>query len=125
MKEQGCDTNLYVATYGYSKDISPNFKEFLKRYDDNNFNVENELRLYVGSQVMVTANFSDLKLYNGNRGVIGFNEDNKLPIVKFLDKKKLKLNIMNGNTKVIRKILLQNKSKIAWAITIHKCRYVT
>ena len=62
MKEQGCDTNLYIATYGYSKDISPNFKEFLKRYVDNNFNVENELRLYVGSQVMVTANFPDLKM---------------------------------------------------------------
>ena len=62
-------------------------------------NVENELRLYVGSQVMVTANFPDLKLYNGSRGVvIGFNKDNKFP-VKFLDKREIEQNIMNENTK--------------------------
>lgn len=124
LKEQGCDANLYIATYGYSKDISPNFKEFLKRYVDNNFNVENELRLYVGSQVMVTANFPDLKLYNGSRGVvIGFNEDNKLPIVKFLDKRELEIEYNEWKHESDKKNFITKKQiplKIAWAITIHK-----
>lgn len=123
LKESGADSNIYLSNYDYARDMSEAAKKYLKDFIDSNYNITNELELQVGTQVMVNANFPERKLYNGSRGVvIGFTEL-KVPIVRFLDKRELRMKPHewkfegNNNSFVIKK---QIPLVVAWAITIHK-----
>jgi len=125
LRRRGGESSLYISTYSYSEGVSDAFKDFLKRFIDSNFRVEDELRLYVGSQVMVTVNFPDMKLYNGSRGVvIGFTDDeSKFPIVRFLDGREIMIEPHEFKHESDKKNYIIKKQiplKIAWAITIHK-----
>jgi len=121
--ENCAEHNTFIATYDYSDNLSDLSKVYLKDMIDKNYNITDELELRVGSQVMVNANFPDKKLYNGSRGVIIGFTNLKIPIVRFLDKRELKINVhewvyeSDNNTSVIKK---QIPLIIAWAITIHK-----
>ena len=123
LEQKSENKKTYIAEYKYSQNISEASKKYLKDYIDKNYNICDLLELKIGSQVMVTKNFPDRKLYNGSRGVvISFNELN-IPIVRFVDKRELKIDFTewtyegNLNSSVIKK---QIPLMIAWAITIHK-----
>ena len=91
---------------------------------------KDELTLKVNSQVMLIKNLDVANnLVNGSRGcVVGFNE-NKLPIVKFMNQSEMvikheqwsfKINAA-GQTLTRKQLPLQ----LAWAISIHKSQGMT
>ena len=125
LRKNKAESSLFIAEYTYTPGMSESFKDFMKKFIDSNFQIEDELRLYVGSQVMVTANFQDMKLYNGSRGVvIGFTDDEtKFPIVRFLDGREIMIEKHEFKHESDKKNCIIKKQvplKIAWAITIHK-----
>lgn len=125
LRKNKAESSLFIAEYIYTPGMSESFKDFMKKFIDSNFQIEDELRLYVGSQVMVTANFQDMKLYNGSRGVvIGFTDDEtKFPIVRFLDGREIMIEKHEFKHESDKKNCIIKKQvplKIAWAITIHK-----
>ena len=125
--KKGDEKHTYESKYVFSKkikeDSKPGYIELINKQFNN---VEDKILLTKHSQVMLNINNPEQGLANGSRGIIiGFSfDENKNPIVQFLDGKVLEIKphdykIEEDNESVIkRQIPLMH----AWAITIHKAQ---
>ena len=114
----------------YSYNMEVNIIKKSKKYLLNNIrkycNVNQELELCLGAQVMLCKNLDfEKKLVNGSRGIIiGFDRDD-LPIVKFINGITQVIDFetweIEDNDEVVAEIY-QVPLKVAFAISIHSCQ---
>jgi ATP-dependent DNA helicase PIF1 len=128
--EEGNENYNYIATYEYSKGIKTEFKNMFKDLINSHYQIEDNITFSLYSQVMLSINIPEEDLANGSRGIIiefTKNTEIPLPIVQFLNGKRMIINLHNfileeGNNTIIKK---QIPLILSWAITIHKAQGMT
>lgn len=120
----------YIATYEYNKRKGDTTEDNIyKDLINSQFQVDDNIRLSLHSQVMLTINMPDNNLANGSRGIIiDFTKDDfKFPIVLFTDHQTLTIKqhdfTIDEDKSIIKK--KQIPLILSWAITIHKAQGMT
>ena len=119
-KLEGREEVYYMETHGFSTLV-----EVLQR----NCMASEELHLKIGAEVMFVKNSVTGMYVNGTRAVVeGFDEDEKLPIVRTFDGRRIVVIPEewhleeNGS---VRATIKQIPLRLAWAITVHKSQGMT
>jgi ATP-dependent DNA helicase PIF1 len=120
----------------FKYDMQYEFHKYVKDKEDminksrKNILAPDTIELCVGAQVMLVYNIDvEGGLANGSKGVvIGFTEEEKLPIVRFTNGRDEIIKYNTWDIKEDREEVLsitQLPLKLAWAITIHKSQGAT
>ena len=122
------DKQIYKSTIEY-KNIKDEYKEAYAEIINKMCDVENEIELTIGTQVMLVVNGIDDNLANGSIGKI-IKFDNNYPVVLFTNGiEKLiteyKWSLSDDNKKEPNVYKFQIPLVLAWAITIHRAQGAT
>jgi ATP-dependent DNA helicase PIF1 len=122
------DKQIYKSTIEY-KNIKNEYKEAYADIINKMCDVENEIELTIGTQVMLVVNGIDDNLANGSIGKI-IKFDNNYPVVLFTNGiEKLiteyKWSLSDDNKKEPNVYKFQIPLVLAWAITIHRAQGAT
>jgi ATP-dependent DNA helicase PIF1 len=122
------DKQIYKSTIEY-KNIKDEYKEAYADIINKMCDVENEIELTIGTQVMLVVNGIDDNLANGSIGKI-IKFDNNYPVVLFTNGiEKLiteyKWSLSDDNKKEPNVYKFQIPLVLAWAITIHRAQGAT
>ena len=124
----------YHMTFKYKnvmadEDFTSKDKKEIKTLIEKNSQVELEVSLCVGSQVMLLYNMDiDTKLVNGSRGVIeSFDKSSGYPVVRFNSGKKYVIEPHEWSNKHPKGLYsyIQMPLKLAWSISQHKSQGIT
>jgi len=122
------DKQIYKSTIEY-KNIKDEYKEAYADIINKMCDVEDEIELTIGTQVMLVVNGIDDNLANGSIGKI-IKFDNNYPVVLFTNGiEKLiteyKWSLSDDNKKEPNVYKFQIPLVLAWAITIHRAQGAT
>ena len=125
--DNGYHSFTYTSDYEFNKSIPKDLISFYKEMLNSQYQIEDNLKFALHSQVMLIVNMPDYKLANGSRGIITGFTDETYPIVRFLDG--ISLDIRPYNFSIEENGHLITKIQIpliySWAITIHKAQGMT
>lgn len=128
IKDESTEFYQYDMTYDSFYEKKKNFTVNIEDKIKKSCNFPISLQLCKGAQVMLLYNIDvENKLCNGSRGIV-VDFDSDLPIVQFLDGKKIVVNyitldIEENNKKVLS--ITQLPLKVAFAVSVHKSQGCT